>query len=178
MAIVVVIVVASGGGGGTAAPSATGSPVNIQAIALPSGSDPGPLWGEGSTVLMVTGDGVRRVGTNGATTTFATSGRPTDVAEDPTGRVWVAQTSPNEVVVFNHNGARIKPIPLSLSPAFLAVSADAVWVGASGSTDIARINSSTQAPSTITSPNPVGAMGEAYGRLWVASPDGSLSAAR
>ncbi len=176
VAIVVVIVVASGGGGGTAAPSATGSPVNIQAIALPSGSDPGPLWGEGSSVVMVTGDGARRVGTNGATTTFATSGHPTDVAEDHTGRVWVAQTSPNAVVVFSHDGARIKLIPLNLSPAFLAVSTDAVWAGASGSTDIARVNVSTLAPTTITAPNPAGAMGEAYGRLWVASADGSLSA--
>ena len=98
------------------------------------------------------------------------------MAEDHTGRVWVAQTSPNAVVVFSHDGTRIKLIPLNLSPAFLAVSTDAVWAGASGSTDIARVNVSTLAPTTITAPNPAGAMGEAYGRLWVASADGSLSA--
>jgi hypothetical protein len=70
----------------------------------------------------------------------------------------------------------MQQIRLSFAPAFLAVSPDAVWAAASGATSIARINSSTLAPSTVTVPNPVGAMGEAYGRLWVASPDGSLSA--
>ncbi len=174
--IVAIIVLSSGGGGGAAAPTASGSPVSIKSIALPSGSDPGPMWGEGSTVLVTTSDGVRRVGTNGATTTFATPGHPTDVAEDPTGKVWVAETSPNAVVVFNTNGSRRGEIKLDSSPAFLAVSQDAVWVAASGSTSITRINSSTLTPSSVTAPNPVGAMGEAYGRLWVASPDGTLSA--
>jgi streptogramin lyase len=172
----VAIVVMSSGGGGVAAPSATGSPVSIKAIDLPAGTNPGPMWGEGSTVLLTTSDGVRRVGTSGATTTFATPGHPTDVAEDPTGRVWVAETSPNAVIVFNNSGKLLQRIPLSLSPALLAVSQDAVWVGASGSANIARINSKTLTPSTITAPNPVGAMGEAYGRLWVASSDGALSA--
>ncbi len=174
--IVAIIVLSSGGGGGAAAPTASGSPVSIKSIALPSGSDPGPMWGEGSTVLVTTSDGVRRVGTNGATTTFATPGHPTDVAEDPTGKVWVAETSPNAVVVFNTNGTRARQVSLSLSPALLAVSPDAVWVAATDSASIARINSKTLTASTITAPNPVGAMGEAYGRLWVASPDGTLSA--
>jgi serine/threonine protein kinase/sugar lactone lactonase YvrE len=175
--IVAIIVLSSGGGGGAAAPTASGSPVSIKSIALPSGSDPGPMWGEGPTVLVTTSDGVRRVGTSGATTTFATPGHPTDVAKDPTGKVWVAETSPNAVVVFNANGSRIRQISLgAMSPAILAVSTDAVWVGASGSANIARINAESLTPSTITAPNPVGAMGEAYGRLWVASPDGTLSA--
>jgi serine/threonine protein kinase len=174
--IVAIVVLSSGGGGGAAAPTASGSPVSIKSIALPSGSDPGPMWGEGSTVLVTTNDGVRRVGTNGATTTFATPGHATDVAEDPTGKVWVAETSPNAVVVFNTNGSRRGEIKLDSSPAVLAVSQDAVWVGSLGSPDITRINSSTLSPSSVTAPNPVGAMGEAYGRLWVASPDGTLSA--
>ncbi len=174
--IVAIIVLSSGGGGGAAAPTASGSPVSIRSIALPSGSDPGPMWGEGSTVLVTTSDGVRRVGTNGATTTFATPGHATDVAVDPTGKVWVAETSPNAVLVFNTNGSRRSEIKLDSSPALLAVSPDAVWVGSLGSPDITRINSSTLSPSSVTAPNPVGAMGEAYGRLWVASPDGALSA--
>ncbi len=157
-----------------APPTVSGQPVkSIKAISLPAGSDPGALWAEGPSVLAVTSHGVLRVGGNGAH--FAAGGHPVDVAEDAGGRVWVTETGPSAVLVFNADGKQLTKIPLGFTPSALAIHGQEAWIAAAGSRSITRVGPSF-VTSTVTAPNPVGAMGEAYGRLWVASADGSLSA--
>ena len=173
--VAIAIAVLSGGGGGsTSQPTVSGQTVSLSTVKLPAGTDPGQLWADGPDVYVAGGHAALKVAPNGSTDTLHTDGVPTDIAVDKAGRVWVTETQPNKVLVFQ--GAAARGVPLPSKPSAIALSPQAAWIAGSGSNAITRVDMSTLAPSQVTVPHPVAAIGEAYGRLWVASPSGALSA--
>ncbi len=171
---IAIALLAGGGGKSQALPTATGQPVTIsKPIALPAGINPGATWADGSSVLVVTNNAVLRIGAGGQLGQFRLDGHPTDVAVDDSGRVWVTEAAPNQVVVFQ--GAGQKRIALSFAPTSISVSRSAAWIASVGSI-ITRVPVDTLRPENLTVPGSVAAIGEAYDRLWVALRDGTLRA--
>ena len=173
--VAIAIVVLSGGGGSsTAPPTVTGRQVSFTTVKLPAGTNPGQLWADGADVYVAGGHEALKVSPDGSTQTLKTDGSPTDIAVDNSGRVWVTETQPNKVLVFS--GATPRGIPLSSAPSAIALSPAAAWISAAGSNAITRVDMSSLAPSRVSVSDPVSAIGEAYGRLWAASANGTLSA--
>ncbi len=173
--VAIAIAVLSGGGGSsTAPPTVTGRQVSLSTVKLPVGTNPGQLWADGADVYVAGSHKALKVSPDGSTQTLKTDGSPTDIAVDRSGRVWVTETQPNKVLVFS--GTTPRAIPLSSAPSAIALSSQAAWVAAAGSNAITRVDMSSLAPGQVSVPDPVAAIGEAYGRLWVAAANGTLSA--
>ena len=173
--VAIAIAVLSGGGGSsTAPPTVTGRQVSLSTVKLPAGTNPGQLWADGADVYVAGGHEALKVSPDGSTETLKTDGSPTDIAVDKSGRVWVTESQPNKVLVFS--GATSRGIPLSSAPSAIALQLAGGWIAAAGSNAITRVDMSSLAPSQVSVPDPVAAIGEAYGRLWVAAANGTLSA--
>jgi streptogramin lyase len=192
---VVVAFVASGGGGSKAVSSTpapgpvvgpTNSPPKVM-FADPPVSVGSPIsLGKGTTPTAMAADGMdvwvaarhEVVHIAGATATpVSLSDDPTSVAVDPKGRVWMTGVGPTHVAILDPSaGNHLTAVSAGPDPTAIAISNDAAWIANSGNSTITRVDlGSPTSTKTIPVVGPPAAIGEAYGRIWVASTTGAVT---
>ncbi len=179
--VAIVVVIASSGSGGAPAARTTstplasklsgnplvtvGSPVTLPFAPTAMASQGDGVWVAGaSTVALIGAGGVQR--------TLPVAGTPKGIALDPRGQIWVSGAKPNTVTVLEQH----KDIPTGPDPGAITITNHAAWVLTAGANAATRIPLTTETPQSIPLPAPGVAVGQAYGRVWIACADGSVRA--
>jgi streptogramin lyase len=193
--VVVALLASSGGGGGnalttTSAPGPvvppTNSPPKILSanppvsvgspISLGKDKTPTVMAADGKDVWVAArGELAHIVGATATPVTLADN--PTSVAVDPQGRVWMTGVGSTHVAMLDPRaGNRLTPINAGPDPTAIAMSGDAAWIASSSDSTVTRVDlSSPTSTRQITVSGTTAALGEAYGRIWVASTNRSVT---
>jgi serine/threonine protein kinase len=192
VAIVVVIAVAISGGGtsrpnspsttastGTVATANIGTPVihgpgltNANPIKL--AATPAGIAADGKHAWVIAPGRLIELDAGGARPPITIAGRPTNVAVDARGRVWMTGVGAGGVAVFDPHSRQTTTVNAGTSPNLIALTASAAWLARSGEATITRVPLAGGAPQTIAVGRPIAALGAAFGRLWVAPATGAV----
>lgn len=176
---IVIVVASNGGGGGSPAPKASSTPfarklsgdasVTVGSpITLPFA--PTAVAAQGNGVWVAGSDKVALVAPGGIQRTLPITGTPKGIALDPKGNVWVSGANGNTVTILQQH----KDIPTGPEPGAITITNHAAWVLTAGADAATRIDLITDVPESKPLPSPPVAVGQAYGRVWIACKDGSV----
>ena len=188
LAGLVIALVSGGGGAGTRSVTA-GQVQGVASPALPStvrtavitqlgaGQDPGAVapLGQDIAVSEPSRDRLVIVHADGRPpSVIAVGRRPTALAVDPTGRVWVVDAGSGDVRVVDPGARRtLATIPVGTDPSSIAIGGGFAWVADAKANDVVKIDGRTWRPAGApVATGGTGASGIAYdpsGTVWVAN---------
>jgi serine/threonine-protein kinase len=182
--VAVVIAVSSGGGSSTSTssstpPSATAAQAQVSGAGIQVGTPytlPGPalaIAADGQNAWVATSGQLTELGNGSGTRAVAKSSVPgsaTGAALDGRGRVWLTglggdgASQPSRNMVLAGRDSRAVTI------------GSAAWIAGSNADNVGRVDlASLGAPQPISVTGPVAALGDEYGRVWVAATDGTVT---
>ena len=133
------------------------------------------LAADGRHAWLISPGRLAKIGDGGAPQPISLPGDPTSVAVDPSGRVWMTGVGATGVSVFDPNTGQRTSAPGGTGPNLIAISADAAWLAKSGATSISRVPLAGGDAQVIPVADPISALGEAFGRVWVAPERGAVT---
>ncbi len=184
-----VVLLSSGGGsghGGTPSPgTAANAAVATQALTPPAHLSGDPSVSAGSPASLtftptaltaqagaawVAGAGVIARVESGHVQPTRVDGTPNALALDSQGRVWFTDPGSGTASFLGSQ----RRFSVGADPVGIAITAHAAWVASTGASRVTRIDLDTLGSTPIPLPSPPVVIGEAYGRVFVASQDGSV----
>ncbi len=133
------------------------------------------LAADGTHAWVIAPGRLAEIGDGGAPKPISLPGDPTNVAVDPSGRIWMTGVETTGVTVFDPNAGQRTTVADGTDTNLIAISSGAAWLAKSGATSISRVPLAGGTPQVIPIADPISALGEAFGRVWVAPERGAVT---